>query len=253
MRGGLAMAMIRGEQAGSLGGDAVLLHLGDLAKAGESLKREAEAEVARARATASAERERIMAGAAEAGHAEGFAKGHAEGVQQGRGEGVAAARAERAEQLDALESAWTAALAQLEQDRRAMLVEARQDIVRLAALIAERVTRRVVEFSDEGIEPMLEAVLEPIAAATAIRVVVHPDDLVLAREALPGVVRRFGTPGDVSIEADASAPRGTCIARLAGGGTVDASIDTQLDRLVRAMSGDDPASPQDTAKTGGDA
>ncbi len=249
MRGGFAMAMIRGEQAGSLAGDAVLLHLGDLAKAGESLKREAEAQAERARADAHAERERIMAGAAEAGHAEGFAKGHAEGVARGREEGAAAARAERAEALDALDATWTAALERLEHDRRAMLVEARREIVRLAALVAERVTRRVVELSEDGVEPMLEAALEPIASATAVKVFVHPDDLVLAREALPAVVRRFGTPGDVSIEGDATAPRGTCIARLAGGGSVDASIDTQLERLIRAMVGED-TSPADNDREG---
>ena len=239
------MAMIRREQAGSIAGDAVLLHLGDLAKAGESLKREAEAQAEQARVDAQAERERIMAGAAEAGHAEGFAKGHAEGLKAGRAEGMAAARAERAEGLDALDATWTAALDRLEQDRRAMLVEARQEIVHVAALVAERVTRRAVELNEDGVEPMLEAVLEPIAVATSVKVTVHPDDLVLAREALPAVVRRFGTPGDVSIEGDASAPRGTCIARLAGGGSVDASIDTQLERLIRAMVGDDVTSGED--------
>ena len=239
------MAMIRGEQAGSLAGDAVLLHLGDLAKAGESLKREAEAQAEQARVDAQAERERIMAGAAEAGHAEGFAKGHTEGLEAGRAEGMAAARAERAEGLDALDATWTAALDRLEQDRRAMLVEARQEIVRVAALVAERVTRRAVELNEDGIEPMLEAVLEPIAAATSMKVMVRHDDLVLAREALPVVVRRFGTPGDVSIEGDASAPRGTCIARLAGGGRVAASLDPQLERLIRAMVGDDVTSGED--------
>src|SRR5690606_4694204 len=66
-------------------------------------------------------------------------------------------------------------------------------------------------------------------------VAVHPEDAALAEEALPGVVARLRAGAHAELVEDAGLSRGSAVVRTPGGGAVDASIDAQVERMVRAL------------------
>src|SRR5262245_33760260 len=101
------------------------------------------------------ERERLTQGAREEGRREGIEIGAAEGRRTGEEQGRLAALAEYKERLTTLDTAWSAALARLEQDRDRILMEARQDVLHLAVRLGELVTKRAIEVRPEVITDQL--------------------------------------------------------------------------------------------------
>lgn len=241
------MGLIKASQTGELLPRAVVLDLGDLSRQGEQIiaaaRRQAEAIVLEARA----ERERLLAGAREAGRveglAEGLAQGHREGVEQGR----AAALEERRAELARLESAWADELAWLRGRREALLEAARRDVLRLACRMSERITKRRVETDPRVAAAQLDAVLALVMRPTRLQIRLHPEDRGVVSEALPELVRKHGAAFEhagaehVELVDDPSVGRGGVVVRLAtagdglAGGELDASIATQIDRIVEAV------------------
>lgn len=232
------MALIRQSDARTKARDAIVLDLGDLMHQGDQIKSAAKARAAQILAEAKAERERIVAGAAEEGRALGLARGHQEGVAKGQAEGRESALAELRARLNEVEKAWIAALDEFESRRVQMLREARGDVLSLAALVAERVTKRAVVLQEEAVKDQLAAVLALLARPTRLRVAVNPEDEPLLRSALPALIARFAGAEHVELAADPEVSRGSCIARAGSGGRIDASIEAQLDRIVGAMMPD---------------
>jgi len=247
------MGLIRGVDLGQAAREAVALDLEDLRLRAEALKRHALEEAERIVGEARAERERLIAGAAEKGHAEGFERGQAEGHERGLAEGHEAARIAHEGALVAIESAWRAALDEFERDRREMLRRAREDVLRLAIRMGEKVTKRMVECDPRVIEAQLGEVLALHARPTALTVSVHPDDLALANEALPGLIDGFGSCEHASVVPDASVTRGSCVARTRAGGVIDATIEGQLARVVEELVPMAPAGEPDVCAEDKDA
>jgi valyl-tRNA synthetase len=79
------------------------------------------------------------------------------------------------------------------------------------------------------------ATTRPETMLADMAVAVHPDDEPLAREALPELATRLAAAAHVEVASDASLERGSCIARTGSGGMIDASIRTQLGRIVEAL------------------
>lgn len=229
------MALIRQSAAQSLVRDAVVLDLGDLVRQGEQIKAKARAEADQVLAAARAERDRLVAGAAEEGRKQGFARGVEDGRKQGEAAGRQAALAEYKAKLSKLEEGWVAGLAAFDGERERMLLEARQDVVRLAATVAELVTKRVVDLKPEGVVDQVAAVLAMLTKPSRLTVAVHPDDEGLVRDALPAVCQRFAAAAHVELAADTSIGRGGCIARTSGGGLIDATIAAQLERIAETL------------------
>lgn len=229
------MAVIRRADAEQFARDAVVLDLGRLEAQGEALvvmaRKRAEQIVAEARA----ERERLIADAAAVGHEEGLATGRVMGLEQGRAEGHAEALAEAGKQIAALEAAWSAALDEFIAARADMLGDAREDLVRLACEIARRVTGRTVEQHPEVVAEQLADVLGVVVQSTTLRVRVHPDDEPFVTEALPVLRARFTSAAAIELVMDAGIGRGSCIADTERRGTIDASIQTKLERLIDAI------------------
>jgi flagellar assembly protein FliH len=236
------MAVIRQSQADRIVKDAIVLDLGDLTRQGEQVRSRAKADAEAILAKAAQERQKLIISGKEEGAAKGHAEGLAKGLEEGKKQGYEAALAERRQQLDALAAGWTAALDGFEQERDRMLLEARHDILRLAVMMGERVTRRKIEVDALVVQEQLESVLSLLAQPTRLSINVNPEDEGLARESLPALMGRFSAAQHVDVRADASLTRGSCIATTAGGGILDASIPTQLDRMVQAlMPGPGPA------------
>jgi len=234
------MPLIRRSDAESMARDAVVLNLGDLERRGANIEADAKARAQKIVEDAAAERERLISDAHEAGFAEGRAAGHAEGHAAGLEEGRAHSMAEMTPALQAMIEHWAAALEVFLGERDQMFTEARTDIVRLGALIGERVTKRVIDLDPGVVEAQMGEALALLATRTSPRIAVHPDDEPLARQAIPALLARLDKAEHITLETDASLVRGSCIVRTTTGGEIDASITRQLDRIVADLLPDDP-------------
>ncbi len=244
------MAMIRQADVQSFTRDAVVLNLGDLLAQGEAIKAKARAEATGIAAAARQERERIMKGAREEGFALGKQEGVTQGLSEGRAQGRAEGLAETKERLATLDASWTKAAAEFSAGKDEMLASARQDVLRLALAIAERVAKRAVSLDATLVNDQVAAALEQVGRATRVRVHVHPEDEPLVREALPTLASAVGGEGQVTLAGDAALSRGSCVVRTAGGGVIDASMETQLDRIVRTLLPDEGAQGEALADGG---
>lgn len=229
------MGMIRRADLDTAARAARVMDLGDLRARGEALVAAANAEAERIVREAHAERDRLLAGAREEGRRAGLEEGRAQGRAEGREAGAAEARQAAADRIAALAESWAGALDAFESRRDEMLACARTEVVRLAAEIATRVTRRAVQLDPATVAAQMEAVLATVARPTRLTLRVHPDDLALAQDELPDLLARFDLCRHADLLTDASLARGSCVATTDDGGRIDADVDAQLDRLVAAM------------------
>lgn len=230
------MALIKRADADSVARDAMVVDLGDLMRQGERIRERAKAEAEQIIAAAKAEREKILKGAREQGHAEGFAKGHAEGQVKGREDAMAQAIGERKASMAAIEKNWTQALDQMAAQREAMLQEARREVISLALEISRRVVKREIE-TDRGVaERQLATVLELLAFPTRLIVRINPRDREVLQRALPKLLAKFPLAQHAELVDDEAIEAGGCLARTAGGGWIDARVQTMIDRVCEAVA-----------------
>lgn len=240
------MPLIKEQKAELVRHEAVVLDLGDLRRAAERLTSEAESRAKRIVADAKAEAERLTQGAAEAGRAEGLAQGRAEGIEQGRIEGRTEALAAAGEQIDALVAQWAQALERFDAERRRAILDARQSLLELAVAVGEKVARRVPTVDPTVVVDQVAEAVERMARPADAVVRINPQDRPLVAEALPALVERVDVLEHASIAQDESIAPGGCIVTF-GRGRIDATLDTQLDRIVALLL---PASTEATAPQG---
>ncbi|MBX3406340.1 MAG: hypothetical protein KF869_06210 [Phycisphaeraceae bacterium] len=250
------MALIKHANAAQIAREAIVLDLGDLTRQGQALIESARARADQILAEARIERDRLIAGAAEKGRAEGLAKGLDEGRAKGRDEGRAAALAEHRDDLARLAASWQGALDEFAAQRQMLLNHAHTDILKLAAMIAERVVKRAIELDAGVVADQVRAVLASVTRPTELLLRVHPEDLETAQAAMPELLSAFELVRGAEVIGDPSLSRGSCVASARsgaggiGGGEVDASIGTQLDRIIEALlpggggATHDPACPE---------
>lgn len=229
------MALIRQANAATMARDAIVLDLGDIMRQGDSIKARAREAADRIIADARRERERLISDAAEKGRNDGHAVGLAEGKKAGEAAGRLQALAEFQTALSKLDSTWSAALIRFEQDRDRMLLEARQDVLKLAVAIGEMVTKRVILVQPDVVADQLSAVLVQLARSTRLTIRIHPDDRALIESALSGSARAASAAKHIELIDDPTLDRASVVASTAGGGEVDASIRTQLQRVTEAL------------------
>ncbi|MBL8989962.1 MAG: hypothetical protein JNJ48_00110 [Phycisphaerae bacterium] len=230
------MALIKHANLGDLSKCAVVLDLGDLQRQADAILSAARQRAAAELDEARRERERLVAGAAEAGHAQGLARGLAEGRERGFEQGRAEALAANQEAIAKLRASWAAALDGWNAQRDGMLDAARRDVVGLAAMVAEKVTRRAVRLDPSAVVDQMREVLALVLRPSRLVVRVNPADRPLVEAALPEAMARFHNAQHVELMDDPGVERGSCVARLAGSdGEIDASIGTQLERIVAEL------------------
>lgn len=229
------MGMIRRADLGEHTRDAYVMDLGDLEKRGSALVEAANTKAAQIIRDARAERDRLIGDASEEGREQGHAQGYQDGLAQGRAEGLEEARAEHRQRLEELAAMWGEQLGAFEQQRDAMIEAARVQVVELAACIAQRVVRRVVELDPGVVVRELASVLSSVTEPTRLVISVHPDDAELTRAELPKLIDRFASCEHAQVVTDPSLSRGSCVARTPGGGVIDASLTTQIDRIVESL------------------
>ncbi|MBX3386094.1 MAG: hypothetical protein KF768_05960 [Phycisphaeraceae bacterium] len=246
------MTLIKNAQAAMLAREAVVLDLGDLRRQGEALVAQARARAEAIVREAEAERDRIVAGAAERGHAEGVERGLSEGRRKGEEAGRAEALTTQSAAIETMTARWTEAVSAFEADRTALLESAQRDVIRLAVLIGERVTKRIVETDPSVASEQVAEALRLVLRPTGVVVAVNPEDRAMVESALPGLVATIGAASHVQLVDDPALSRGSCIVRCVGngaevgagagaGGEIDATIGTQLERIAELIvpGGDD--------------
>lgn len=227
--------MIRQANAATMAREAIVLDLGDMLRQGEIIKDRAREAAEKIVSDAKRERDRLLAGAAEegrkAGHAQGLTEGRVAGEQAGRADALSEFR----DRITKLDTAWSAALVRFEQERDRMLLEASQDVLKLAVRIGELVTKRSIEIHPEAVGDQLAAVLAQTAKSTSLAIRIHPDDRSLVQEALKGMNQAASSAKHIDLVDDATLSRSSIIATTAGGGEVDASITSQLERIAHGL------------------
>lgn len=228
------MPLIKETNAELVKHEAVVLDLGDLRRVAERMAADAEAKAQQIIADAQAEAQRLTSGAAEAGRKQGLAAGHAEGLERGREQGKAEALAGMNEQLGALIARWGQTLDQFEADRRQMLIDARQSVLELALAMGEKVARRVPQVDPTVVVDQVAEAVDRMARPADVTVRVNPADVPLVTVSMPSLVERIGTLEHVHIADDEQIERGGCVVTY-GRGRIDATLDTQLARMVELL------------------
>jgi len=229
------MGVIKRADAETHARDAIALDLADVQRRADAVVGAAQHEAREILARACDESDAIRARALEESRREGYERGLTEGRGAGADEGRIAAQGEMRERLDALETAWSAALGSWEHDRRDLMLAAKGELVELAASIAARVLKRSVDLDPEVVVDQLDAVLETLVSPTDLRVRAHPDDIELLGRVAPAMFERCAQCTHATIVPDPSLTRGSCVAHTGRGGTIDASIGAQLDRIAATL------------------
>lgn len=173
---------------------------------------------ARARDAASAtaaELERLRQDARKNGHAEGYAAGLVEGKKQAHTE---------AQRLAALAGQLEAALEEFDQRMS-------REVLALSLAVARQIVRQHIEVRPESLLATLRELLAQLHHPQVL-ISVHPEDAALLRgylDAQPGHEEH-------RLHEDPRLQRGGCVIE-AGGGQIDASIDTRWKRVVESLGG----------------
>ena len=228
------MALIKHAQSDALVRDAIVLDLAQLGRQAEELIAHAKSRAGAVVEDAQRERRRLLSDAREVGRAEGFAEGMVKGLEEGRAKGVEEAREAHGATLTELARAWTDALDRFERERDDMLLKARTDVLALALAMGRRVTGRIVETDPGVVAEQIERILRLVANPTRLTLRVHPEDLQRANEELPALCARFTQATQAQLVPDETVSRGSCVAR-SDRGEIDASIETQLERIIDAL------------------
>lgn len=230
--------------------DAIVLDLGDVSRQAERIRQQAHEQAARIIEEAEARARELTEGAEAAGREQGYAAGYEQGLSEGREQGHGEGFEQHRQQLEQLEANWAQALAQWDQQRRQLEVEARRGVIELALGIAEKLVHRVVEVDETVVLDQLSAALSHVLRPLDVAVRIHPDDRSVVEAALPRLVGEFNHVQHVELVEDAAIGRGGCVLSF-GQGQVDASLQTQFERVVRAMVPEDVAPEDSNASAAG--
>lgn len=229
------MGMIRRADAEKIARDAIALDLGDLARQAETMRAQAQETAKKILAEAQSKREQLIGSASEEGRADGRAQGHKEGFQQGLEEGRRRAMQEHGAAIEAMIVSWSAALDDFQIEREQIMADARRDVLRLAVLAAEKITRRVVEIDPSIIEGVVRDAVASVLEPSRLVLRVHPEDEARAKSVVGPLVERLGESAHAEIRADGTLERGSCLIETAGGAVIDATIATKLRRIAEAV------------------
>jgi flagellar assembly protein FliH len=154
------------------------------------------------------------------------AQGRQDGLAQGRLEGEQRARAELAPLMERL----ARTIADLSATRDAFRREAEEDVVRLSLGVARRILHRELSIDPEALTGVIRVALGKFEARELHRVLVSPED----HAAVATLVQSLRLPRRVEVIADPTLERGAAMFETVKG-TLDASVDTQLDEIERGF------------------
>lgn len=229
------MAVIKRAQAENEAKSAIVLDLGDIAKQAELLRKQAQARADEIILDAEAKHEELIDTGYEQGERNGYAVGYREGFTKGEEEARQRTTIESRAELEKIEDSWIKALDDFADKRHHLLVEGKENVLRLALAIAERVIHRQISLDDRVVLSQVEHALKLVGRPTRATVLINPADGAMVRRALPTMSARFGAIEHVVCEEDESIARGGCKVVTSEGGEIDASIETQIQRIAQTL------------------
>jgi flagellar assembly protein FliH len=188
---------------------------------------------------------RIVARAEEEGRrraAELENDARARGLEDGRRQGLAQARAEAAEaalreardDLAQLAQALASGLDSFEESKRQLLAAAECGLLELALAVARRVCKHDAGASSAAARANARAVLEMVKHEGDLELHLSPADYEALQQSVPELLASAGRRAHVELVADGEVARGGCVLH-AREGTVDATLETQLERVADAL------------------
>ena len=154
-----------------------------------------------------------------------FAKGFAQGERAG---GEAAAK-----RGDAMLRRLTQTLEEMTGLRTQMIRQTEQQLVRLALAVARRLVHREIALDPDLLIAIARVAMDRLGEMAQVTVRLNPEDYT----ATAGSRERQWAGSQVTVIADARLPRGGC--RIESDfGSVDASVDAQLQELAQALLND---------------
>jgi flagellar assembly protein FliH len=182
-------------------------------------------------AEAQREGEAIKAKAKLEGFAQGRLEGIARGNEEGRKSGHEAALTEMKPQLTQTFTALTAAVNQFEASRADLEAAGIHEVVKLAAAIARRVTKRQAAVDPQVLIENLKEAMKLAVHAVDVHVVIHPRQRETLTLELPKLKMHWPSVKHMELIDDESVGLGGCRI-LTRHGEVDGGIDQQLDRVI---------------------
>ena len=146
-------------------------------------------------------------------------------------EGEAAARQKLEANVRGAVEQLTETAAEVAASRVEIIRRAETDVLRLSMEIARRILHRELTVDSAALSALIRAALEKLAAQQVSRVRVHPDQAQLVQASLA----QMGRAADVEVISDTTQPRGGALFE-AEGGTLDASVETQLQEIERGFA-----------------
>lgn len=201
----------------------------------EAARRKADQLLGEAAAEAAAIREEARA----RGHREGVAQGLEEGRRTGREQAFAEAVGEFGSQRASLADVFAGAVAEFEEKKQRLLLAARADVIELALAIARRVMKRRMEIPEEARASAVENAAEALALVTpqsdaVLRV--NPGDREAMERFAGDLLKSVQERRHVRVISDSTIAPGGCVITTAEG-QIDATPDTQLDRIADLLVG----------------
>jgi len=228
------MAVIKNTEAAGMLKEAIVLDLGDIARQAAQIEAAACAKASQIEAAA---RDRAAQLTENAG-AEGFEQGKAQGIEAGRDQGRQQGRLEAfkqaEDQLNQLHEAWATTGTQLEECRQNLEREAHQSMLELAMRLAEKIVHRTVQVDDTVVVDQVAAALGHVLGEYDVTVRISPDDRPMLEQAMPDLMDQFNRFEHIKLVDDDDVRRGGCMLGF-GQGCVDATLDTQLRRIVELL------------------
>jgi len=228
------MTVIKNDKAADVLPRAMVLDLSDLAGQAKQMMEQARADAQRIREEAERDAEQRRAAASDEGYKQGFEKGEAAGTEAGRNAARNEVLGTFRPQLDQLTESWSEALQHWEQSRNDMLLQAREDVLTFAFELASNVIGRAIEHDPSVVQDQVAEALALLNQPTAVTIITHPDDRALIEEVLPKLLEQMTSCANAELRSDEQMTRGGCIVRTAGG-SVDATIETQLARIAETL------------------
>lgn len=130
-------------------------------------------------------------------------------------------------------SEWMEMIEALHTERRRLVSEARDDMLKLAFRVAGQIVERTVEMEPRVVEGMVERALSHVRGESDVELRVHPDDRQVIDAARPTFEAELGG-ARIRVQEDDSVDRGGCILET-DMNRVDARVGVQLDSLRAAL------------------
>ncbi|MDG2055269.1 MAG: FliH/SctL family protein [Phycisphaerales bacterium] len=225
------MPLIKSNQAAEATSGAVVVDFEDLGRQATRILDDARAKASEIIAKASQEALEIKAKAAVEGMAQGQTEGFKTGLSDGHAKGEAEAQASHSEAIVQLVAQWQTQINSFVDSRAQLLESCRTQAIQLSLAIARRVVYRVVHEDPGVVADQLSDALAMVSQTSEVEVVIHPDQDALVRDVLPDICATLQQVDSVALTLDAAITPGGCLVRTRGG-AIDATIETQIDRII---------------------